>query len=110
MGPAGCYPGVSAIRPETVERSWGVWPERSHPCIQLAGLVGISFCFGVELISDAGRLSGAQQSDSVTCVPVSVLYRILFWIRLFQSAEPGPLCSKAGPRGAAPQSSSVLVS
>ena len=59
--------------------------------------VRFAVCIGGELTSEAGMVSGAQQSDSVTRVPVSALYRVLFSIRLLQSVEPSSLCSKAGP-------------
>ena len=53
---------------------------------------------GVELINYVVLVSGVQQSDSVTHMHVSILFQILFPIRLLQNIEQSSLCYTVGPR------------
>ena len=56
------------------------------------------FCIGVESINNVVLVSGAQHSDSVIHIHVSILFQILFPFRLLQSIEQSSLCYTVGPR------------
>ena len=49
------------------------------------------------MINSVVLVSGVQQSDSVIRIHVSVLFQILFPIRLSQSTEQSSLCYTVGP-------------
>ena len=55
------------------------------------------FYIGAQLINDVVLVSGVQQRDSVIHVHVSILFQILFPIRLLQNSEQSSLCSTVGP-------------
>ena len=55
------------------------------------------FCIGVQLIDNVVLVSGVQQSDSVIHIHVSILFHILFSIRLLQNTEQSSLCYTVGP-------------
>ena len=55
------------------------------------------FYIGVELINNVVLVSGVQQSDSVIHVHVSILFQILFPIRLLHNIEQSSLCYTLGP-------------
>ena len=44
-------------------------------------------------------VSGIQQSGSMTHIHASILFQILFPLRLLQSSEQSPLCSIVGAWG-----------
>ena len=49
------------------------------------------------MINNVVLVSGVQQSDSVRHVHVSIVFQILFLIRLLQNIEQGSLCCTVGP-------------
>ena len=55
------------------------------------------FYIGVQLINNVVLVSGVQQSDSVIHIHVSILFQILFPIRLLQNIEQNSLCYTVGP-------------
>ena len=50
------------------------------------------FYVGVQLIYNVVLVSDAWQSDSVLRIHVSLLFRVLFSVRLFQNIEQSSLC------------------
>ena len=56
-----------------------------------------NFYVGVQLINSVVLVSGVQQSDSVIHIHVSILFQIIFPIRLLQNIEPSSLCYTVGP-------------
>ena len=64
--------------------------------INLFGTLGffcnLLFQIGVQLINNVVLVSGVQQSDSVIHIDVSILFQILFPIRLLQNIEQSSLC------------------
>ena len=63
----------------------------SHPHLQLL------FYIGIQLINNIVLISNIQQSDSVIHVHASVLFQILFPVRLLQNIEQSSLCYTIGP-------------
>ena len=57
----------------------------------------VLFYIGVELIDNVVLVSGVQQSDSVIHIHVSILFQIIFPLRLLQNIEQSSLCSTGGP-------------
>ena len=55
------------------------------------------FYIRVKLINNVVLVSGVQQSDSVIHIHVSLLFQILFPIRLLQNIEQSSLCYTVGP-------------
>ena len=49
------------------------------------------------MINNVVLVSGAQQSDSVIHIPVSILFQILFPFRLLGNIEQSSLCYAVGP-------------
>ena len=49
------------------------------------------------MINNVVLVSGVQQSDPVIHVHVSILFQILFPLRLLQNFEQSPLCYTVGP-------------
>ena len=49
------------------------------------------------MIDNVVLVSGVQQSDSVIHIHVSILFHILFSIRLLQNTEQSSLCYTVGP-------------
>ena len=49
------------------------------------------------MINNVVIVSGVQQSDSVVHVHVSILFQILFPVRLLHNIEQSSLCSTVGP-------------
>ena len=56
------------------------------------------FYIRVELINNVVIVPGGHQSDSVICIPVSIL-QISFPIRLLNNIEQCSLCYRVGPCG-----------
>ena len=44
------------------------------------------------MINSVALISGVEQSDSVTCTHLSILFQILYLFRLLQSIEESSLC------------------
>ena len=65
----------------------------------LLTLFFLTFLFytGVYLINNVMLASGIQQSDSVIHIHVSILFQIIFPIRLLQNIEQSSLCYTVGP-------------
>ena len=55
------------------------------------------FCIRVQLINNVVLVSDVQQSDSIILIHVSILFQILFLIRLLQNIEQSSLCYAVGP-------------
>ena len=51
----------------------------------------------VLLINNVVLVSGVQQSDSVIHIHVSILFQVLFPLRLLQNIELSSLCYTVGP-------------
>ena len=66
-------------------------------CVMFLYLLWLLFYIGVELINNLTLTSGVKQSDSVTHIPVSVLFQVLFPFRLLQNIEQSSLCYAVGP-------------
>ena len=49
------------------------------------------------MINNVVLVSGVQQSDSVIHIHVSILFQILFPVRLLQNIEKSSLCYTVGP-------------
>ena len=66
--------------------------ERMGTCIIPIIFLNFLFYIGVELINNVVIVSGVQQSDSVIHIHVSILFQILFAIRLLQNIKQSSLC------------------
>ena len=63
------------------------------PCF----LFNFLFSIGVEWSNNVVLVLSMQQSDSVICIHVSVLFKIIFPFRLLQNIEQSSLCYIVGP-------------